>query len=159
MAVGTVTGVASTTRTVCLLTGAIATSAVPTLATDGVACNSTSIMGAADTGLNFTQRAARECLLTVFSTAGSDVMSVTLRLWGYSATAGKWAPLGSGTDALKGVINAGVALGETSANTIAHSEPVYLAGLFDRLYLQVTAIGGTDTAVSAYLTTAITVGY
>ncbi len=159
MAVGTVTGVASTTRTICLLDSVLVTSAAPTAATDGVPCNSTSNLGAATTGLNYTQRAAREAVLTVFNTAGTGTVTTTLRLWGYNATAGKWAPLGTGTDALKGTINAGVALGETGTDLLAHAEPVYLAGLFDRLYLQVVAIGGTGTAISAYLTTAITVGY
>ena len=70
-----------------------------------------------------------------------------------SAVTETWHPLGTGTDAAKGIINGGVALGETGTNTIAHAEVVQgLRGL-DRIYAEITAIGGTSTAISAWLVT------
>jgi hypothetical protein len=89
--------------------------------------------------------------LLVWSTAGSGTMTVTLRLWGYSSVSGTWHPLGVGADSTKGIINAGSALGETGTNTIAHSEVVYGLKAFERVVCQVTAIGGTVTAISAAL--------
>src|SRR3990167_1863205 len=91
------------------------------------------------------------CLLMVKSTAGSATMSCTLRVWGYSAVSKEWHPVGTGTDALKGTINNGVALGETSTDTIAHAEVLYGLENFERVYLEVVAISGTATAISAWV--------
>jgi hypothetical protein len=93
---------------------------------------------------------------TIFiaSTAGSGTMTVTLRLWGYDATANAWAPLGTGTAALKGILNGGVAIAEDStigADVLRHTEVVGSLWAFDRIYLEITAIGGTATAISAWL--------
>lgn len=89
-----------------------------------------------------------QAVVIVRSTAGSGTMTATIKLWGYSTVAAQWFPLGIGADALKGVMDAGSALGETGADVIRHAEIV--AGLFsfDRLYAEVTAIGGTSTAVN-----------
>ena len=92
-----------------------------------------------------------EFMFIVRSTAGSGTMTVTLRLWGYQGDAGVWVPLGTGTDALKGTLNEQAALGETEANTIGHAELVMGLRHFDRVYLEVSAIGGTATAISAWL--------
>lgn len=89
--------------------------------------------------------------LNVFSTAGSGTMTVTGRLWGFDPVANDWFPLGTGADADKGKLNAGTALGETSADKIRHSEPVFVPEHFTRLYLETLAIGGTSTAVKAEL--------
>lgn len=121
-----------------LLTAATATNGVPSGATAGVKMP------------HLTDVAT----LFVHSTAGSDSMTVTLRLWGYNNYTAKWYPLGIGTAANKGIINAGAAIAEdtsTGADTILHAEIV--SGLFriDRVYLEVTAIGGTATAITAVL--------
>lgn len=89
--------------------------------------------------------------LHVCSTAGSGTMTVTLRLWGYLGATLGWTPIGTGPDATKGYLNDGVALGETSADGIAHVEIVDLPGHFVRLYLEIVAIGGTATAVASRL--------
>ena len=89
--------------------------------------------------------------LEVYSTAGSDTMTVTLRLWGYDATADVWFPVGTGADATKGVLNNGAAIGETGSNTIRHTEPLYDLHVYSRLYLEITAIGGTATSITANL--------
>lgn len=89
--------------------------------------------------------------LLIYSTAGSGTMTVTCRLWGYVPGAAVWVPLGPGGDATKGVINEGQAIGETGTDTIRHMEPVDLPGHVARLYVEVTAIGGTATAVTGKL--------
>ncbi len=118
-----------------LFTASTATSAVPTLATNGAA-----LPGTVD-------------LATLFlhSTAGSATMTVTCRLWGYNTQLAKWYPLGAGTAAGKGVINAGAAIAEDIADTILHCEVINSLHRIQRVYLQITAIGGTDTAVTAVL--------
>jgi hypothetical protein len=123
-----------------LLTAAEATTLAPALAADGFALDRGSDLRRADAAL-----------LLVKSTAGSDAMSVTIRLWGYSEYGAAWFPLGAGADASKGVINLESAMGETGTDSIRHSEIVSGLSVFDRLYAQVTAIGGTATAISAYL--------
>jgi hypothetical protein len=89
--------------------------------------------------------------LIVRSTAGSGTMTATLKLWGYSPVAADWFPLGTGTDALKGTINVAAAIGETSADKIRHSELIYTPCHFTRVYMEITAIGGTSTAITGEL--------
>lgn len=92
--------------------------------------------------------------LFVHNTAGSATMTVTLRLWGYKTSTAKWYPLGTGTAALKGVLNAGAAIAEDAtlgADTLLHCEVVTSLHKINRVYLEVAAIGGTSTAVTAVL--------
>ncbi len=90
--------------------------------------------------------------IAVKSTAGSGTMTVTLKLWGYVAPLEAWVPLGThATDATRGVLNQGVAIGEVVANSLEFAELVDGLSTFSRLYLEITAIGGTSTAVSAWL--------
>ena len=124
-----------------LLTAATATNSAPSAATDGVSLRS------ADPGSSESWMAADSAMLLVYSTAGAG-QSVTIKLWGYDGPSGGWFPLGAGTDSGKGVINDGSAMGETSADTVRHSEYVVGLSAFSRLYAEVTAIGGTATAVS-----------
>lgn len=95
--------------------------------------------------------------LVVLSTAGSDTMTVTLRLWAKWGTLagltanGAWTPLGTGADGTKGTVNGGAAIGETGSNTIRHAEPVSLTAHCQRVYVEITNIGGTSTAVTVFL--------
>lgn len=92
--------------------------------------------------------------IIVRSTAGSAVMTVTLKLWGFRMDVGAWVPVGSSTtDANRGLLNAATAIGELAApgDTLAYSDMVDGLYIFDRAYLEITAIGGTSTAVSAWL--------
>lgn len=92
-------------------------------------------------------------VVLVKSTAGSAVMTVTVRLWVYSELTHAWHPLGvNGTTiTLRGVLNDGTAVTEDPSDVLTHTEPVqYLSG-FERIYAEVTAIGGTSTAVDCYL--------
>lgn len=91
-------------------------------------------------------------VLALASTAGSGTMTVTARLWGKLPMAsGIWVPLGPGADATKGQINSVAAIGETGSDALRHSEVVENLALFERLYLEITAIGGTSTSVTAWL--------
>lgn len=93
--------------------------------------------------------APRYCDVTVYSTAGSGTMTATIKLWGYSVARSAWVVLGVGTS---GVLNAGAAIAETSSDSISYTEEV--AGVlrgYSRLYAEVTAIGGTSTAISVDL--------
>lgn len=91
-----------------------------------------------------------EAHLVVRSTAGSGDIELTGRLWLFSGAIGVWVPAGTGTDGGKGQINAGASMGETSSDQLAHTEVVKIQG-FERAYLEVEALAGTDAAISAWL--------
>jgi len=143
-ALGTTTSIGDgNTKGILLLDTATATNSPPSGASAGLAINDI--------------RSAFGCIpdvmsLLLFSTAGSGTMTVTCKLWGHTPlSSGQWLPIGTGADTTKGTINAGAAIGETSADKLVHSEVIQVMGHFDRIYLEITAIGGTSTAVIAYL--------
>lgn len=149
MANGDVT-VSGNKRSIQLLTAATATNSPPSGASAGVAIGQDAFDGGAPAYGTF----------FIASTAGSATMTVTLRLWGYNATAAVWAPCGTGTAALKGVLNGGAAIAEDAsigADLLRHTEVVGVPWSFDRIYLEILAIGGTSTAVSAWLVLPVTV--
>lgn len=121
-----------------LLSAATATNSAPSGATAGVALP------------HLTDRA----LLFLRSTAGSGTMTVTCKLWGYNTLQATWFPLGvHATAATKGIINGGNAIAETGTDVIGHCEEVTSLRRIDRVYLEITAIGGTATAITAVLDT------
>lgn len=86
------------------------------------------------------------------SVAGSATMTVTIRIHVRSELTKKWAPLGVNTTiALRGVLNDGVAITEDGTDNLTHTEPVQFLSAWDHIYAEVTAIGGTATAVDLYL--------
>lgn len=131
------------TQSIRLLNAVTATNSPPTASTDGQPTNDIKVGG------NVPDMA----LITVRSTAGSATMTVTLKLWGFSLAAADWCPVGTdATAANKGLLNQGNAIPEgPEADTIQHTEPLADPGLFTRLYMEVTAIGGTATAVSCWV--------
>ena len=134
-----------------LLTAATAPNSPPSGATAGFAMKLGDQPGRPNEG--FLVSSLGECLLTVASTAGSGTMTCTLRLWGYDALTATWAPLGTSTTlSNRGVINEATALGEDVADSINHREIVESLKHLSRVYLEVVAIGGTSTAISAWLT-------
>ena len=142
-------------RAICLVTGLAATNSPPSGATAGVPCYRTKTNRSADTGACYNTRAARESTLVIKGT-GTGTVTGTFRLWGYVATpssTGAWYPMGTGTDADKGKINAGTALGEVITDVVLHAEPVLYVGHFDRIYLECTAIGGSSPSFEAWLIT------
>lgn len=114
-----------------LLSAATATNSPPSGATAGV--DIASLLGA----LGVFPEAFS---FLVYSTAGSATMTVTVRIWGYDEDSGFWFPLG--------YLNGGSAIAELSTDIIRHAEPMDLAGHFDRLYAELTTIGGTSTAIT-----------
>jgi hypothetical protein len=134
-----------------LLTAATATNSPPSGATAGFSMKKGDQPGRPEQG--FLVSSLDECLLTVASTAGSGTMTCTLRLWGYDDLTATWAPLGTSTTlSNRGVINEATALGEDVADTIRHREVVESLRHLNRVYLEIVAIAGTNTAISAWLT-------
>lgn len=142
MAAGTITE-AQLSKSLEILTAATATNSPPSGATAGFSVGEMLKTGSPTSGGLF-----------IKSTAGSGTVTVTLRLWGYNGAAAAWSPCGTGTAALKGVLNGGTAIAEDAsigADLIRHYEEIGLPWALDRIYLEITAIGGTATAISAWL--------
>lgn len=150
MAIGDVTTIAGSDTLIAIevLASETAVNSPPANATAGIAVRD--IISA------FGGQMPQDLSLVVVSTAGSGTMTVTIRQWLMfgtlgSISAGAWCPAGPGGDATKGVINAGAAIGETGSNTIRHCEVVTFTAHASRLYFEITAIGGTGTAVTVFL--------
>ncbi len=126
MAEGTVTGT-NRTRTILVLENRTSTSSAPTLATDGVSLK----------GVQRPDVAALSATVVVYATA-SGAGSAMVRVWLYFEGAAVWCPAGIGADADKGKVNDATALGETSTDVIAHSQPMSIVGTADRIYYQLT---------------------
>lgn len=131
-----------------LLNSAIAINSPPSGATAGFSLRSR------QPGLQGYWRGKNDGVLLIKSTAGSGTMTATFRVWAYSPLTAAWHVLGSNsTEASRGVLNTASAVDEDGADNLHHAEPVTGLAAFTRVYLEVTAISGTDTAVSAYLVT------
>lgn len=99
-------------------------------------------------------RGKNDGVILIKSTAGSDVMTATFRVWCYSPLTEAWHALGSNaTEASRGLLNAESAVDEDGDDSLHHAEPITGLGAFTRIYLEIVAIEGTETAVSAWLTT------
>lgn len=84
----------------------------------------------------------------VKSTAGSGTMSVTIRVWMRLGALG-WI-VARPFNASSAAPQTAVLISETSADSIAYSEVVELSSAADRLYMEIVAIAGTNTAVTGY---------
>jgi hypothetical protein len=130
-----------------LLSAATATNSPPSGATAGFSLRSRQpgIDGAQWNGKS-------DGVILVRSSAGTGTMTVTLRMWGYSPLTANWHPLGTNaTMASRGVLNQGNAITEDGSDILTHAETVTGLAAFTRIYLEITAIGGTNTAINAYL--------
>lgn len=124
--------------TIELLASAIATNGAPSGASAGIETNllrrgGGPIPDAIRVGVN--------------STAGSGTMTVALRLWQYSGSV--WFVVQALAADPATPYTAGT-IPETSADKIAYSEWVYGVSGAGRLYLEIVAIAGTNTAVTGY---------
>ncbi len=133
-----------------LVTGAAATNTADLVAIEALASvtagNSPPTLSTVGADLDIFKRylgkLPSEATARVRSTAGSATMTVTIRVWGYQGAL-DWVPLG--------YLNGGSAIGETSTDSIQYAEPLSLPEHFTRIFFEVTAIGGTNTAVTCYL--------
>lgn len=116
-----------------LLEGATATNSPPSGASAG---RPVTDLATAYFGLIETTSLAVE----VVSTAGSGTMTVTVDMWGYDSIEAVWFNLGR--------LNAGSAIAETGTDVIRYVELVDNLFDWDRLYAEIVAIGGTNTAVN-----------
>lgn len=136
------------TKSICLMTAQITNNNAPTLATDGVPNFPDGTNQVKDTGAGYSGRAHKKSTILIRSTAGSGTMVGTFVLWGYLTAAAAWYPIN---------LNGGTALAENSADQLYLREVVDELGMFDRLYLEVKAIGGTATAFEAWHVTGLPV--
>lgn len=94
-------------------------------------------------------------VISLQSTAGSATMTFQGRIWVMEPLTNKWHPMGIGnaTDpvAKRGYLNDGNTIAEDGADTITHTQPVQGLSAFSRIYLEVVSIGGTSTAITAWL--------
>ena len=89
---------------------------------------------------------AKKAHLILASTAGSDTLTADATLWGMvrlSSSTFYWVELLE--------LNGGESIAEADTDRLRYSEVVENLGAFERVYLQIDALGGTDTAVSAWL--------
>jgi hypothetical protein len=89
------------------------------------------------------------------SVAGSGVMTFQGRVWLMDSLTKAWHPAGIGTSAApvadRGKLNDGNTQAEDGADTITFTEPINGLSAFERIYLEVTTIAGTSTAITAWL--------
>jgi hypothetical protein len=96
------------------------------------------------------------CVVAVHTTAGSATMTATIKLWGGilgigSAGAGKYLAGGTGSSATAGLLNGGAAYDEHTTDNINRLDVIDFPGVCRKWYAEVTAIGGTSTAVTVDL--------
>lgn len=138
MALGDITTtIAGQSFAVELLASATAANGIPSGAAAGIATNA----------LKNNNRLPDRIRVGVKSTAGSVTMTVTLRVWGYAA--GVWFGI-KDLNASSAAPSTAVAIAETSADAIQYSEEVSGISGCSRIYLEIVAIGGTNTAVTGY---------
>lgn len=138
MALGTVTDtIVGESFVVELLASAIAANGIPSGASAGIDASLLRKLG----------KMPDKIRVGVASTAGSAVMTVTLRLWGRAGAV--WFRL-KDLAASSAAPATAVAIAETSADAIQYSEEVSGIAGCERLYLEIVAIAGTNTAVTGY---------
>lgn len=139
MALGDVTVIlADKSHAVEILASATAANGIPS-GSNGVETNA----------LRERNRAPDRIRVGIKSTAGSAVMTVSLRVWfRFGATVG-WM-VGKAIEASSATPQTAVAIAETTADAIAYTESVELPAAADRIYLEIVAIGGTATAVTGF---------
>jgi len=132
-----------------LLDGATATNGVPTA---GDVTVGFPLYGIGRTGKSHNVPADGVASLTAVSTAGSGTMTCQLRIWLWVDAITNWAPYGGhATAASRGLINLANAIDEVDANLLSHTELISGLNNYKRIYAQVAAIGGTDTAIDLWI--------
>ena len=96
------------------------------------------------------------CGVAVHTTAGSATMTATIKLWGGvlgigTASGGVYCAAGTGSASTSGLLNGGAAFDEHATDNINRLDVIDLPGICRKWYAEVTAIGGTATAVTVDL--------
>ena len=87
---------------------------------------------------------ADQAVVLVQTTAGSGVITVTLRIWGWHRVLGRWFDLGQ--------LNGGVAIPESAiADQISYAEGVTGLRVFSRVHFQIVAFAGTTPKFAVHL--------
>lgn len=157
MAVGDVKGGGNAKKSVCLMTAQTANTNAPTDAAEATVKVATGVVPVfptskvvADDGHCYMGCPATKSTLHISSSAGSGTMTGTFTLWCYLTATGVWYPK---------TVNGGAAIAETASDKIRYSQSFDDLGHYDYLFLELAAVGGTDTAFEAWLTTSRTVSY
>lgn len=138
MALGDVTTIlAGSSLAIELLASVTATNGVPSTSTDGIDMNLLRVGGAIPSTVR----------VGIKSTAGSGTMTVAARVWLYFGSTLGWM--------VGKTLNGGSNIAETGSDTIGYSEEVTTAYGATRMFLEVTAIAGTSTAVTGYVIAAV----
>lgn len=149
MALGDVKVRSNCKKDIVLLAGATANNGAPAAATDGIRMYEYDKLGQSSTlfkdGVNFPHQPVAKHRLCIKGTvtAGQTLVG-TFTLWGYLESAGVWFQV---------KVNGGSALAETDTDKIGYTEVFDLLSSFDRIYLQLAAIGGAGATFDAYLVT------
>ncbi len=155
MAAGDISG-NSAKKGICLMAGATANVAAPTLSTDGFPVHPTNDTYKPIAGAHgYLNKAALSSTLLIKGrcTAG-QVLVGTFTLWGYLAAVDCWfeIPLAGGTAVTP------VALAETSTDQINFQQIISNLGHYDRVALELASIGGTGATFDAWLVTSLAGG-
>lgn len=124
---------------IALNSGVAAANGAPTLATQGFALRGATVR--IDKQLR--DKVMLDPVIGIKSTAGSGVMTVTVRVWGYSTDQATWYAYKN--------LNAGAAIAETGNDTINYAEACDGLGHFDRVYVEVVALAGTTPSFDCFL--------
>ncbi len=149
---GSISGTANCKRDICIMAPAtIANVAAPSAATDGVPVyNTLATNRGADNGVAFGAQPPRVCTLLIKGTAtAAEVLVGTFTLWGYHRASATWyeIPVNGGTTITP------VAMAETDTDKITYQAQVNNLGHFERVALQLAAIGGAGASFEAWLVT------
>ena len=130
-----------------ILSAAVANNSPPASATAGVAMYETDRFGQTnaqfENGANFPHQPASKHQLCIKGTVtAAQILVGTFTLWGYLASANAWFKIN---------VNGGSALAETSTDAIGYTETFSNLSAFDRVYLELSSIGGTGATFSAWL--------
>lgn len=152
MAAGDVKHYGNVKKAICLLTAQATNNSPPATAGAGFPTYpETNEFGAsayaskAEKAALFPVRNPLKSTLCIRSSAGSGTMTGTFTLWGYLTAAAAWFPI---------KVNGGNAIAETGTDVIGYTEAFENIGHFDRVYCELSAVGGTSTAFEAWLVTA-----
>lgn len=113
--------------------------AAPTAATDGFD------LSTLEAGYLFPEYAA----ISIYNASGTGSLSIAYaRLWLYDLVSGFWFPAGIGTDANKGKLNGGAAMGATATDQLRHREVLAYPALADRVAIELNTVAGTSPAMN-----------